>query len=199
MLTAMLPRLHTSKLVSGWIWATLAASIIAAVDGGWLHGWAALAPSRIWRGELWRIVTWALIEGGAWNLCVVCACIYKFGGELAGFWGDRRLRRFMLEVIAGAAVITALAAMVSDDIWYLRRVGGWAVDDALVIAWARQFPDRTLQLYGTVRLHGRQLIAVTIAVTAVYALFRGPLAMLPELVVCAAVYWYPGAWLARRA
>src|SRR5262245_10435162 len=158
MLAAMLPRWSSSKLVSTWITVTLAASIVAMLDGGWLAGWAALAPSRIWRGELWRLATWVVIEPGPLSLVLTCACLYKFGGELAPRWGDRRLRRFLVEGLGAAAVVTTLVAVLSADVWRMYHLGGWAVCDALVIAWARQYPDSTLVLYGLVHLHGRRLI-----------------------------------------
>src|SRR5690348_2497474 len=99
MLAAMLPRLNASKLVSNWLMVTLAASIFAVFDGGWLAGWTAFAPSRIWSGELWRLVTWFLVERSPLQLIVTCLFIYKFAGELAPRWGDRRLRRFVLELL----------------------------------------------------------------------------------------------------
>jgi membrane associated rhomboid family serine protease len=193
----MIPRLGSSKLVSRWIALTLAASIFAAIDGGWLTMWTAFAPSRIWRGEVWRLGTWVFVEGGALQLVLTCVAIYHFGGQLAVRWGDRRLRRFMIEVLGVAAVAAAVLALVSGDLWRSYRVGGWAVGNALAIAWARQFPDSTLQLYGLLRLRGRDLITVTIGVTAVYAIFAGPFRWALELVVCAAAYWYPADRLAR--
>lgn len=193
----MLPRLGSSKLVSTWIWITVLASIAAALSGG-LAGWAALAPARIWRGEVWRLATWVFVEPGALALILTCASIYKFGGELAPRWGDRRLRRFLIEILGGAAVVTALLGLVSTEVWHRGYLGGWAASDVLVIAWARQYPDSVLVLYGLLRLNGRNLITAVIAITCAYAIFVGPLAMAPELLACAAAYSYPGAWLARR-
>jgi hypothetical protein len=193
-----LPRLNASKLISTWLTVTIAASIVAVIDGGWLACWTAFSPSRIWSGELWRLVTWFLVEPGPFQLIVTCVCIYKVGGELAPRWGERRLRRFLIEILGGAAVVTALLGLISTEVWHARYFGGWAVGDVLVIAWARQYPDSVLVLYGVVRLNGRHLIIAVLAITGVYALFAGPLAMAPELLVCVAAYSYPGAWLARR-
>ena len=193
----MLPRLGSSKLISTWIWVTILVSIAAGLSGG-LAGWLALAPARIWRGELWRLATWVFVEPGALALILTCASIYKFGGDLAPRWGERRLWRFAIEVLGGAAVGTALLALISTGVWHRGYAGGWATCDVLVIAWARQYPDRDLVLYGLVRLSGRNLIAVVIATTCAYAIFAGPLAMAPELLACAAAYGYPGTWLARR-
>ncbi len=193
----MLPRLGSSKLISTWITITLAASIFAALDGGWLASWTALAPARIWRGEVWRLATWIFVERGPMSLVLACAAIYKLGGDLAPRWGDRRLKRFMTEIVVGAAAATALVALVSSEAWHLQRAGGWAATDALVIAWARQYPSQPLVLYGLLTLRGRELVAITLGVAVLFAIYFGPFAVVPELVACAAAAAYPRSRLER--
>jgi len=192
----MWPRLGSSWFVSRWITVTIALSVIAAVDGGILYNWLSLAPSKVFHGQVWRLVTWPLIEGGPLPLLFTCLAIYKFGGELAIRWGDRRLRRFMLEIVIVAGVITCLLAAVAG-LAYMRRVGGWVIMDSLAIAWARQFPNATLMLYGMVGVRGRSLINITIGFTVVTALFSSVIWMVPELVACLAVAYYPQGWLRR--
>ena len=189
-------RVGPSKFVTRWILVTLAASIVAAIDGGWLVRWAALAPSRIWHGEVWRLVTWPLIEPGPVSLVVTCASIYKFGGELVVRWGDRRLGRFIIEVVVVAAVVTCVLAALARGA-YVQRLGGWAVTDALVIAWARQFPERVLLVYGLLALRGRELVAITVGVAILFAIYYGPVTMAPELVACGVAAWYPQTLLRR--
>jgi len=193
----MLPRIGSSKLVSTWIFLTLGVSIFAMLDGGWLFRWTALAPDRIWHGEIWRLGTWALLELGPLGLILTCASIYKFGGELAPRWGDRRLRRYAIQIILAGGIAAALCGLLSDTAWHSYRAGGWAVGDALIIAWARQYPTSTIQLYGLLVLNGRQLVGFTIGVTLLYAIATSPLLMAPELVACLGAAFYPRAWLAR--
>jgi len=192
----MWPRLGSSKFVTRWILVTLASSIVATLDGGWLASWAALAPSRILHGEVWRLATWPLIEAGPLSLVLTCAAIYKFGGELAVRWGDRRLRRFIGAIVVGAAVLTCGLAAIAGGA-HLERLGGWAVTDALVIAWARQFPERTLVLYGLVAVRGRELVAVTLGIAILIAIYVGPIAMAPELIACSAAATFPRTLLRR--
>ena len=171
------PRLQ-SKLISQWILVTLAASLIAAVDGGFVARHAALIPSRILHGEVWRLATWPFVELTPLSLILTLVSIYKFGGELAYRWGDRRLQRFMVEVLLGAAVVTCLLALATGT-RYMVRLGGWAACDTLVIAWARQFPEAPLRLYGMLTLSGRQLINFTLATAALFAVYYGPVQMAP--------------------
>lgn len=186
----MLPRFGTSKLCDNAILVVLAASIFAWLDGGFAASWLSLAPARVLHGQLWRLVTWPLIERSPLQLILTCAAVYKFGGELAVTWGDRRLRRFMLEIVIASAVITCVLALATHR-GYLVRSGGWAVSDVLVIAWARQFPTRAVVLYGILVLRGRELTMVTIAVTALFALAFGPVAMGPEVCACVLTAAYP--------
>jgi membrane associated rhomboid family serine protease len=185
-----------SKFVNRWMALTLIASVVAALDGGWLISWASLAPARIWQGEVWRLVTWPLVETGVMSLLFTCVAIYKFGGELAERWGDQRLFRFVRHVVLSAAVVTCIVGVI-PGLGYVHRLGGWAITEALVIAWARQFPERTLSLYGLVALRGKELVQLTLAIAVLFAIFRGVVASAPELVACAAAALYPRSWLRR--
>ncbi len=184
----MLPQLGSSKLVNRWIYAIVIASLIAALDGGWLAYHAALVPARVFRGELWRLVTWPLVASGPWSLVCGCAAIYKLGGDLAYRWGDRRLQRFVIEVVLAASVATCVVAAVLGGTG-MARLGGWVFTDIVVIAWARQFPRAPLQLYGLLTLSGRQLVGLVVASAAAYVLYLG-VGGLPELFACAAAATY---------
>lgn len=177
---------------------TLGASLLSMFTAGWIADWMTLSPDRVLRGEVWRLVTWALIETAPTSLIITCVSIFKFGGDLAFRWGDRRLQRFVLEIVVGAAAVTTLLALFAPGAMYLSRSAGWAICDVLCIAWARQFPTATLRVYGLLELGGRRLIAFTIGVTVVFAIGFGPLVMAPELIACFAALYYPTTRLARR-
>lgn len=191
-----LPRLGSSQLISQWLLVTIGLSIVAQLDGGWLANKLSLIPSRILLGEVWRLVTWPLIELAPVALIVTCVVIFRFGSELAGTWGDARLQRYALHVVVGAAVVTVVLSVLFDSARMV-RLGGWAITDALVIAWARQFSTRPLTLYGTLTLAGRKLIQFTIGTAIVFAIYFGPIAMAPELAACAIAAMYPQGWLRR--
>jgi membrane associated rhomboid family serine protease len=194
----MAARLGSSNLNSTWILVTLGASIITLIDGGWLAYWAALMPERIWHGQIWRVFTWAFVELGPVSVMATCVTIYKFGGDLAPRWGDRRLRRFIMQIVIACGVVTAVAGCFSQQSMYMFRCGGWALGDALVISWARQFPHRQLRLFGgLLQLGGQQLVALTVGVTVLFAIGSSPFVMAPEIVACLAAALYPRSWLTR--
>ena len=184
------------RVVKQWIVIAVVMSVIAALDGGWLASWAALVPVKVWHGQLWRLVSWPLVQHGPIAIAMTCAAIYKFGGELTTYWGERRLRRFVAQLVIGASLVTCIAASLVGA-GELHRLGGWAMTDLLLIAWARQYPDRALVLYGLVTLRGRDLVRITLGVVVLFAVFYGPIAMMPELAACAAAATYPRGWLRR--
>lgn len=193
----MLPRIGASKLVSTWILVTFAASIVSWLGTGWLASWFALQPRAVFHGEVWRLVTWVLVEGSPYGLMVTLVSIYKFGGELAPRWGERRLRRFALHIVLAAGVVTVLGALLSTRAWHMSRFGGMAIGDALCIAWARQYPSAELRIWNFLVLSGRNLIMVTVGFTLILAAANGPFVMAPELVACLGAAYYPRAWLGR--
>jgi hypothetical protein len=192
----MLPRLGSSSLVTKWLAITIVVSVIGALDGGFLMHWLSLVPHRILAGEVWRLATWPFVEPSPVELVLTCMAIFRFGTELSVSWGPRRLARFAIETLLIAGVVAVILSTITHT--PMRHLGGWAVGDLLVIAWARQFPNRALTFYGLVTVYGRNLVHLTIAITAVYAIYVGIVEFSPELVTCAIAALYPTSRLARR-
>lgn len=183
----------TRGLTTQWIALVIAASLIGALDGGWLASWTSLDSSEVWRGQVWRLVTWPFVEQGPLLLVIHCIAIYKFGGELVVAWGERRVRRYMLQIVVGAALATCVLAAITGA--HVDRIGGWAATDALLVAWARQFPQHSLILYGMIELRGRQIVRILVGTAIAFAIYYGPVVMAPELVASLAAAMYPRGWL----
>lgn len=191
-------RFGSSKLISLWIAVTVIATIASHLDGGWLAKHAALSPSRIWSGEVWRLGTWPFFVSLPMGLVYTGVAIYKFGGELSVRWGDQRLRTFVVEVIGVAAIGTAMLAFLFDGAMWLSRLGGTVVFDVLAIAWAKQFPTAQLTVfYGTFTITGRTFIKFVIGLNVLLGIAVGLFYMAPELIACAAAYYYPAERLRR--
>jgi membrane associated rhomboid family serine protease len=164
--------------------ATLAMSIVVAIDarvGGELYHHLALLPEAVWHGQVWRLVTWPFIQAGPLSLMFACVVLYVFGSDLLASWNPRRYLRYIAAIVLIAGVGTSLIALVLPAAWDLPHLGGMVVGDALVIAWARQFPDQPVSLYFVLLLRGRALVSVIVAITVLFAVFHGIASMLPEL------------------
>lgn len=183
-------------LVTMWIAALAVVSVVAWRDGGALAGWLGLVPERVWHGQVWRLVTWIFIAMSPFGLLVTCGVIYRFGGQLAVRWGERRLRRFVLEIAVVAGVATCAIAAVTGT-GRGCHYGGLVLVDVLVIAFARQFPLVPVQPYPFLVLNGSRLVAVVVAFNVLLALYLGLSWAMPELAACAAAALYPRGWLAR--
>lgn len=170
--------------VVGWmILAVLAFSLVAALDrrgGGPLDRMLALVPADVWHGELWRLVTWTFVEPGPWELIMGCLALYRFGIPLVDAWGRRRFLRFVSAIVLASAAGTCLLAAVVPRAWHYPHLGGWALGDALLIAWAFTFPDHRLR-FGPVAVGGPPLAYLVFALTLAFALFYGLGPFLPEM------------------
>jgi len=171
----------TTALVS----VTLALSLLSAIDGAlWYQ--LALLPDAVWRGQIWRLVTWPFAIGHPLTLLFSCVALYVFGSDLAVTWGVRRYLRTLAAVVLIAGVGTCLVSLLVPDARGLPYLGGMALADALVIAWARQFPDQPVMAYFVLLVRGPALVGVVVAATLVFAAYLGVTWMMPELIAVAA-------------
>jgi membrane associated rhomboid family serine protease len=192
----VIPGLTSSKLCTRWIIAVIVCSAIAALGGRYLTQWLVLSPIKVLHGQLWRLVTWPFVELGPFTLIVTCAAIIKFGDPLARTWGDSRLQRFAVHIALGTGIATVVLALLAGGA-HGAFAGGFAMCNALVIAYARQFPWESIDLYGLV-LRGPRLIGFILLVNLAYAIFGFVLHVAPQLAACALAIIYPRDLLARR-
>jgi membrane associated rhomboid family serine protease len=164
--------------------ATAAVSLYAAIDfrgGGRVYQSLALIPGRVWKGEVWRLVTWAFVEMSAKSLVVACGSLYWFGGDLAARWGQRRFVAFVAMVVLGAGVGTSVIGLVAPRIAWYPHLGGWALGEATLIAWALQFPERRIVIHRVLVVGGPLLAYGTFGFVVLVGVFAGLPPMLPAV------------------
>jgi membrane associated rhomboid family serine protease len=184
---------HVPPAIAALIALTVVTSLLAAIDnrrGGELYELLALAPARVWQGEVWRLVTWTFVEDGPITLVFSCIALYWFGGDLVAAWGQRRFLRFVVAIVLVASVGTSLVGLVSPAAWAYHHIGGWALGDALVIAWALQFPEARLRIYQVLEVGGPILAYGTFAVTVLCVVYYGVAPFLPELLAGGAALYH---------
>ena len=186
---AVLTRRRVPPPTTALIAAIVGTSIAVALDaraGGELYQHLALRPEAVWRGEVWRLLTWPFIQAGPLALILTCVSIFVFGSALCVRWGARRYTRYVAGVLAFAGAGTCLAALAVPMWAWQSHFGGLVLCHALLIAWARQFPDAEVAMYFVLVVRGPAIVAIVIAATLVFALFLGIGWLLPELLAIAA-------------
>ena len=76
--------------------------------------------------------------------------------------------------MAATGVTTSLLALVGRSFLQPYYLGVWPIVEAIIIAWAIQFPSRDLLIYFVLPLRGRNLIYATLGGTLLFALLNGP-------------------------
>jgi membrane associated rhomboid family serine protease len=176
------------------------ATAFTSRHGAPLFDLAALAPALVWRGEVWRLGTWAFIEPDPIYLLFACVMLVWFGRDLENEWGARRLLGRWLGVVALASVVTCLVALVDPDVAAQRYLGALAISEAMVVAWGLWFPERVILLFFILPLRGIWIAWITVAVAFVFAVYEGWAGHLPALVAIAATlaWFYLPAIAGRR-
>jgi hypothetical protein len=163
---------------------TVGLSLAAAFGsrhGGPIFDWAALCPDDVFRGQVWRLVTWPWVEPGPVGLIIAVLVLIWFGKDVAEATGPRGFVRLFGVVLLFAGVATCVVALIDPDVRGERYLGGWALADALFVAWGLWFPDRTVRIYFLIPIRGFWLAWLTVSITVIYAVYGGWEKFLPEL------------------
>jgi membrane associated rhomboid family serine protease len=183
---------------------TLGGTIVGAVtyrNSLPLLGWVGLVPAAVWRGEIWRLVTWFFFAPGIGPLSLIfwAMMLLLFGRDLCDAWGWRRFVGVYLGIGVVAGLVTCLIALVWRGLLTMSYMDSWPVIDALVIAWALLFPTRQILYNFVIPVSGKALAWITVGMTVFFALLSGLTAFLPHMVALALGFAYVrGAPLLRR-
>jgi membrane associated rhomboid family serine protease len=176
---------------------TVVLSLVTAFGdrhAGSLFDLVAFRPAGVWRGEVWRLLAWPFVEPSPIGLIFTCLFLYWFGCDLAGQWGSRKFLTVFGGVLAVAGLGTCLIAKVDSTVLDHAYLGSWALTTAMIVAWGLWYPDRVVRIYFVLPIRGFWIAWLTVAVTAVFAIYSGWGKYLPELLSEGAIL----AWLYRR-
>jgi membrane associated rhomboid family serine protease len=166
-----------------------------------------LSPSAVLeRFELWRIVSFAFVEPNALGLIFGMLVLLFFGRDLCNAWGPER---FLVRVLALVALTGLVSCLIVRFVW----VGAydsfwlsvWPLGEAIILAWATQFPSSQVLVYFVMPVAGRRLVILTVAGTFVFAALEGFDRYLPHFVAQGlTLAWLHGLtprglWLRLRA
>jgi membrane associated rhomboid family serine protease len=184
--------------VGALITAIVVASLIGALGRGFgFVEAAALAPSLVWHGQVWRLVTWVFFENDPFSLLFGALTLYWFGRDLCYAWGARRFVFTFFGIAALTAAVTCVAALWWPELYASRWTGSWPALSALVVAWAMIFPERQILFMLALPISGRALVWITLGGTVLYAIFGRLSQFVPHLTAQLLMMAYARGWSLR--
>lgn len=114
----------------------LAAAYLVAVIGKSTHtvelyGWFALSGPKFWSGQIWRLVTYALLPAGILDFLMNGIALVMLGGLLERHWSRGRFWFYCLVAAVGASFAKVLLQISSP----MPLVGAAPMMFGLLIAW----------------------------------------------------------------
>jgi membrane associated rhomboid family serine protease len=101
--------------------------------------WLALAPGSVLAGQVWRLVTYAVVNTSIGGVLFGLLLFWSLGSELEPRWGSRRFALFL-------AFATALAG--ACGLFVGGGVGLAPTLLALIFAWMLEAPSQSLLFFG---------------------------------------------------
>jgi membrane associated rhomboid family serine protease len=151
---------------------------------------APLSPLQVLSGELWRLFTWGLFEADGQNLVFGSLMLGIFGRDLAGLWGGVRYLLICALTVFGAGFLTTLLGIVSGDVNRTQYLSIWPLADALIVAWALLFPNRTILFMLMLPAAGKNLLYLTVGMTGLFAIMYGFSNFVPHFLAMGLMYAY---------
>jgi membrane associated rhomboid family serine protease len=156
-------------LVSAAVFAaTLILGAVAPRADGFLLAHATLQPGEAFR-QPWQFLTYSFVTPGLLSVLFAALSVWFFGSALEEARGTRWVREYFFSAAIGGGLLAVLLSLtvfrttprLGPD---SAMTGLWPVVMALLLAYARLFPDRELSLYFVLKMKAKVLAAVYLLV-----------------------------------
>jgi len=131
-----------------------------------LYGWLALTPALVWKGQVWRIVTYAFLPISPADWCISLFWLVTLVSALGRNWTGRAFWGYCLLGALGGGLFILLLSPNSP----CTVAGGWAMVFALLVAWDWMYRRERLLMLGIGEMSVRKA-AVLIALINSFILF----------------------------
>lgn len=178
-LSAVLERNHVLPLQTYWI----------------------LTPRSIWAGQVWRLLTWTLLEYSWSGLGLVfgCLALYMIGRDLLGRWTTARFFAVYFGTAAASAGATCvIARLFWPGLMEMPYATMWPAVEGLIIAWAIANPEAMMFVQFVLPVRGRNLIYAIVGTTVIASMIDGLAPYVPHFCAQAFMLIYMDAISLRR-
>jgi len=143
-----------------------AAGYLAALFPAFPAGLLAAVPERIWPAlELWRLVTYPLVNVGIVSILFGLLLLWSFGSELEPEWGSRRYALFLfLATVSGSVLGVGTALLLGGG--FGMGIGLAGPLTAVIAAWTLEGPSRQTNFFGVLPMTRLVFGAIAVVVVA---------------------------------
>lgn len=132
-----------------------------------LYDWLSLSPALVWKGQVWRVVSYVFLPGGTVDWVVSLFWLATLVAVLSRNWSARVFWGYcLLAALAGALPIVLLKSGMQAGF-----AGCSAITFGLLVAWDRSYRRERLVLLGIGEISVRQAALLIAVIDALILLF----------------------------
>ncbi len=132
-----------------------------------LYGWLALTPALVWKGQVWRVVTYAFLPAGPLDWAISLFWLATLVSVLGRNWNSRSFWGYcLLGASAGGLFILLLRPGMQRGV-----VGSAAMIFALLVAWDWMYRNERLLLLGIGEISVRQAAILIASINSLILFF----------------------------
>ncbi len=129
--------------------------------------WLGLSPALVWKGQVWRVLTYATLDGGILGWAVFLFWLATLTSILARDWSSKSYWAFCLfAAFAGSLPFILFEPQADRPV-----VGVTAVIFALLVAWDRNYRRERILMLGLGEVSVRQAAIVIAVINAMVTFF----------------------------
>lgn len=152
----------------------LVGSILKAVGGFSLVGLLGLSGSGLFRGLIFQLLTYPLVETQLMSFLFSALVVWFIGSELEKQWGQKVYLRFLLLTVIGVGLIFSLVGLLfffGTSLYFTPLHGLSGINFALLIAYALLYPDRQMAFMMVFPMRARTFCWILAGIEAYLAVF----------------------------
>ena len=132
-----------------------------------LYGWLALTPALVWKGQVWRVVTYAFLPAGPLDWAISMFWLATLVSVLGRNWSARGFWAYcLMGALAGGLFIWLLKPGMQFGV-----VGSGAMIFALLVAWDWLYRNERLILLGIGEISVRQAAILIVIINSLILFF----------------------------